>query len=125
MDQKEKRRFERMQFSGSNGIAGIFVSETHPDQSLTASIMDLSLGGMGIVFKKDISGLLHQGDVLILSEIRNMTSLAFMKNIKMKIRWTVRQPPEQFAAGCEFVEISKDFAETLQKVMDSWKIRII
>ncbi len=112
-----------MQFSGSSGIAGIFFSETHPDEPIAANIMDLSLGGMGIVFKKDLSGRL--GDVLVLSEIRNMPSLAFMKNIKMEIRWAVRQSPEQFAAGCEFVKVPKDFAEKLQTVMDSWKIRLI
>ncbi len=114
-----------MQFSGSNGINGIFVSELHPGESISASIMDLSLGGLGIVFKNDMTGLLQQGDVLVLSEIRNMPSLAFMKNIKMKIRWAGLQSPGQFALGCEFFEISEDFAEKLQKAMSSWKIRII
>lgn len=114
-----------MQFSGSNGISGIFFSQARPGDFLTANIMDLSLGGMGIVFKDDLSGRLNRGDILILSEIRNMPSLTFMKNIKMKIRWAGPQAPEQFAAGCEFFEISEDFAEKLQKAMASWKIRII
>lgn len=114
-----------MQFSGTGGMTGMFASEAHPDEPLAAAIMDLSLGGMGIVFKKDMSGVLREGDFLILSEIENMPSLAFMKNIKMQIRWAVLQDPEQVAAGCEFVTIAKDVAEKLRQVMDSWKIRII
>ena len=114
-----------MQFSDSNGISGIFFSQAHPGEFLTANIMDLSIGGMGIIFKEDFSGRLNRGDILILSEILHMQSLGFMKNIKMEIRWAGFHPSGQFEVGCEFFEISADCAEKLKKVLDSWKIRII
>ncbi|MEE4359593.1 MAG: PilZ domain-containing protein [Desulfococcaceae bacterium] len=122
---QEKRRFERTEFTGENSIPGIFIMEDCPEEIHKAAIMDLSLGGMGILFYQDMSECLKKGDVIRLSEIRGISSLAFMKDIKMKVRWISLQSSDRFAAGCEFQELPEDIKEKLKTAMASWKIRLI
>jgi c-di-GMP-binding flagellar brake protein YcgR len=119
-DGPEKRRFQRAVFSIGDGIIGIFSSNGLKNDSIAASIMNLSAGGLQFILPRDTSPEIGTGDHLILREIRGTTGLRFVSNVELEVKWVMDyQIFEYVGIGCEFLNTSEAIHDQIDQFVAS------
>ena len=107
-EQQERRRHQRIFFSIEDGIKGIFAFSDHHKGLLTASIINVSEGGLGLALSKDKKDRIAQGDYVILSHITGIQGLEPLTNVDSEIKWVVDSPSLEFLCfGCEFRDVTE------------------
>lgn len=119
-ERKERRKCERIFFSDKDGITGLFAFPDNYTTVITADITDLGEEGICLILAQDDeeAELLHEGDHLILTEIKGVEALQFLSNMEIEVRWTLNL--KHFAAGCEFLNVSQTIKEQLRQFMNLW-----
>jgi c-di-GMP-binding flagellar brake protein YcgR len=103
-DGPEKRRFKRAVFSIEDGIIGVFSSNDFTNDSIAASIMNISAGGLQFILPRGAYPEIGTGDRLILREIKGTTDLKFISNVELEVKWIMdHQIFEHVGIGCEFL----------------------
>ena len=93
MTTSEKRQYPRVALRVDDGYFGHF---TLPDNNtLMASIVNLSGGGVNFFVPPRMAALVKSGDVLLLKNIAGAARLAFMADIKAEINWIKALESEQ------------------------------
>ena len=116
----EKRRFKRAVFSIEDGIIGVFSSDDFTNDSMAASIMILSAGGLQFILPRDTSPEIGAGDRLILREIKGTTGLRFVSNLELEVKWVMDlQIFEHIGIGCEFLNASDAIMDQIDRFVDS------
>ncbi len=116
----EKRRFKRAVFSIEDGIIGVFSSDDFTNDSMAASIMNLSAGGLQFILPRDTSPEIGAGDRLILREIKGTTGLRFVSNLELEVKWVMDlQIFEHIGIGCEFLNASDAIMDQIDRFVDS------
>jgi len=119
----ERRQYKRMFFSIEEGPLGVFALPDMDTGVLTAIIMDLSMGGLGLSIRKGGDMSINVGDRLILTEIRGMadTNLRPINNIETEIKWIQNYRAfRHILFGCEFVDITQTTRDQIQQFINSW-----
>ncbi|MHC4455597.1 MAG: PilZ domain-containing protein [Planctomycetota bacterium] len=120
----EKRRFQRAVYSIGDGIIGLFSSNGFTNDSMAASIMNLSAGGLQFILPRDTSLEIGTGDHLILREIRGTTGLRFVSNLELEVKWVMDlQIFEHVGIGCEFLNASDAIMDQIDRFVDSEILR--
>ena len=70
----ERRKHKRLLFTIEDGIIGIFSPPGSDKNKITASVMNISEGGIQLTFKSILSNIIKEGDRLLLTEIRGSKS---------------------------------------------------
>lgn len=122
-ERKERRKCERIVFSDKDGIIGIFSLSDNHETFITVSIMDLGEEGICLALKQDDEDKLHEGDRMILSEIKGTKDLQFLINMEIEVRWTLNL--KYIAAGCEFLNASQTLRDQIRQFMNSWGKRLM
>lgn len=116
----EKRRFKRAVFSIEDGIIGVFSSDDFTNDSMAASIMNLSAGVLQFILPRDTSQEIDAGDRLILREIKGTVDLELASNIELEVKWIMDlQIFEHIGIGCEFLNISEETRVQIDQFVDS------
>ncbi|MDM8524731.1 PilZ domain-containing protein [Desulfococcaceae bacterium HSG8] len=117
----ERRRYRRIFFSMEDGPTALFTHVRFSEEAVTATIMDMSIGGLGMTLKKDGNTFINIGDLLRLNEIRGLKNSQFLNNVEMEIRWIQNYDALQHVLfGCEFTDISTETEEQIQEFIDLW-----
>jgi c-di-GMP-binding flagellar brake protein YcgR len=85
---------------------------------ITASIMDLGEEGICLALKQDDEDKLHEGDRMILTEIKGLEDLQVITNVEMEVKWTLNL--KHIAAGCEFLKAPQTLRDQIRQFMNSW-----
>ena len=119
-EQQERRRHQRIFFSIEDGIKGIFVFSDHQRGLLTASIINISEGGLGLALNKDKKDRIAQGDYVILSHITGIQGLEPLTNVEVEIKWVLDSPSLEFLCfGCKLLDASESVREALRLFIDA------
>lgn len=114
-EQQERRKYQRTFFSIEEGIKGIFAFSDHQRGILTASIINISEGGLGLALSKDKKDRITQGDHVIISHITGIQGLEPLTNVEAEIKWIVDNPSLEFLGfGCEFLDATEPVRNTIR-----------
>lgn len=114
-EKQERRRNQRIFFSIEDGIKGIFAFSDHHRGLLTANIINISEGGLGLALSKDKKDRIAQGDYVILSHITGIQDLEPLTNVEAEIKWIVDNPSLEFLGfGCEFLDVTDYVKDTIR-----------
>jgi len=119
---EEKRRFSRIFFSLADGVAGTFTFANLLKGTLRAYIINLSEGGVGLVFPKEKNEIkIEKGEALILTQISGIQGLERLMNIETEIKWILDNPSLEFLGfGCEFLRMPESMQAYLRSFIASW-----
>jgi c-di-GMP-binding flagellar brake protein YcgR len=118
---KERRKFQRIFFSIEDGIHGTFAFSDRQKGSLTATIINLSEGGLGLALSKDKGKKIRTGDHVILTQVKGIQGLESLANVKAEIKWILDNPSlEDMGFGCEFLDIPASMRGAIQRFVNSW-----
>jgi c-di-GMP-binding flagellar brake protein YcgR len=116
----EKRRFQRAVFSIGDGVIGVFSTDGFTNDSIAASITNLSAGGLQFILPRDTSAEIGSGDHLILRVIKGTTDLEFISNLELEVKWVMDlQIFEHVGIGCEFLNASDAIMDQIDRFVDS------
>ncbi len=119
--QEERRLNNRIFFSMKDGPVALFSLPGLNDETISATIMDLSAGGLGLSFRKEENIKINEGDRVILTEIKNIEELDAVANIELEIRWLRNYDAfKHILFGCEFINISEPIREQIWQFVNSW-----
>jgi c-di-GMP-binding flagellar brake protein YcgR len=119
-EQQERRRYQRTFFSIEERIKGIFAFSDHQRGLLTASIINISEGGLGLALSKDKQDRIAKGDCIILTHITGIEGLESLTNVEAEIKWVVDNPSLEFLGfGCEFLDASESIKEAIRLLIDA------
>jgi hypothetical protein len=119
---EDQRKFSRIFFSLADGITGTFTFGNLFKGTVTAYIINLSEGGVGLVLPKEKDEKkIAKGETLILSQISGIQGLEPLMNIETEIKWILDNPSlEFFGFGCEFLRMSESMQVYLRSFINSW-----
>jgi hypothetical protein len=119
---EEKRRFNRIFFSLADGVEGTFTFANLLKGTLTAYIINLSEGGVGLVLNKEKDEKkIKKGEALVLTRISGVQGLEWLMNIEAEIKWVLDNPSLEFLGfGCEFLRLPASIQAHLRSCIDSW-----
>ena len=117
---QEKRGFQRIFFSIEDGIKGIFVFPDHQRGLLTANIINISEGGLGLALSKHKKDKIQKGDYVILAHIMGIQGLESLTNVETEIKWILDNPSLEFVGfGCEFLNAPESQRDAIRIFIDS------
>jgi hypothetical protein len=119
---EEKRKFHRIFFSLVDGIAATFTFANLVKGTVTAYIINLSEGGLGLVIpKENAQKKIEKSEALILTRISGIHGLESLINIETEIKWVLDNPSLEFLGfGCEFLRMPESKHAYLRAFIDSW-----
>ena len=121
-EKKERRRYQRIFFSMEDGVKGIFAFPDHQKGLLTANIINISEGGLGLALNRDKRDRIHKGDYVILTHIIGIQGLESLTNAEAEIRWILDNPSLEFIGfGCEFLNAPESQRNAIRIFIDSWQ----
>lgn len=116
----ERRQYERIFFSRENGLEAAFTLPDSQEVIFTATIMDLSVNGLGLSFEKGEYEI-DIGDHMRIGEIRNADELKDMVGTAVEIRWMrCYDALNHTLFGCEFSDIPDAVKEHIRDFIRSW-----
>jgi c-di-GMP-binding flagellar brake protein YcgR len=125
-EKKEKRRYQRIFFSIEDSIKGIFAFSNHQKGLLTANIINISEGGLGLALNKDKKDRINKGDYVILTHIMGIQGLESLTNVEAEIKWILDNPSLEFiGCGCEFLNVPESQRDMIRIFIDSWQKKTI
>jgi hypothetical protein len=120
-EKKERRRHQRIFFSIEDGIKGVFAFSDHQKGLLTANIINIGEGGLGLALNKDKKDKINKGDYVILTHIMGIQGLESLTNVEAEIKWILDNPSLEFiGCGCEFLNIPESIRDIMKTCIDSW-----
>lgn len=118
---KERRKFQRIFFSIEDGIQGTFAFSDRQKGSLTATIINLSEGGLGLALSKDKGKRIETGDHIILAQVKGIKELECLTNVDAEVKWILDNPSlEGIGFGCEFLDIPESMRGAIQRFVNAW-----
>jgi hypothetical protein len=118
---KDRRRFHRLIFTMEDDITATFAFSDLQKGLLTAHIINLSEGGLGLALSKHEVERIWKGDYLILSHIKGIKGLESLINVKLQIKWILdNQTLEFIGCGCQFFDLPQSTQEKIGMFIDAW-----
>ncbi len=118
MTTEDKRHYPRLTLGIDDGYFGNFKLAN--DESLVASVVNISAGGINMAAPTNAEDKLNKGDRLLLASIAGGTRLAFLNDIQSEVRWVKElDTPGYISVGCRFIDLSQEVREQLIKFVDS------
>jgi c-di-GMP-binding flagellar brake protein YcgR len=118
---KERRRYHRIFFSREDGISATFAFSDPQKGLLTAQIINLSEGGLGLALSKNEKKRIGKGDHLILSRLTGIKGLEPLINVEVEIRWILENQSLEFVGlGCQFFDSPESMQEEIRTFIHDW-----
>jgi c-di-GMP-binding flagellar brake protein YcgR len=126
MPNEERRQSKRVVFTVEDGIVGIFNPTGNGAEPVTANVVDISSGGVKLLFKPILENKIKQGDRLVLSEIRGSSSSQVIINIDSEVKWiTEDELSDNIGLGVEFLDVLEDEREQIDEMVEFWYLQKI
>ena len=124
MTKEERRQSKRVLFTVEDGIVGVFNPPGNGGESVQASVMDISSGGVKLLFKPILENKIKEGDRLVLSEIRGSGSSQVVINIDSEVKWvTEDELSDNIGLGVEFLNVLEDEKEQINDMVEYWYLQ--
>lgn len=121
---KNKRLNPRLLFSAKDRICTTVMTDTGPSFSFSATLLNISAGGMGLAVQKDLSLPIKVDQTLVLKSVQGHPDWHFLAGMTLQIKWLMRHDFLQHAAfGCRFVKLSRNLQEKIEQRIDDYLIR--
>ncbi|MFZ5774140.1 MAG: PilZ domain-containing protein [Thermodesulfobacteriota bacterium] len=118
---EEKRKHVRVYFSPDDGVQGVFVFPDFEQVSFAATVLDLSLGGLHFVVKREELNALEVGSRLVLVELDLAGQPIHQAAVPLVVRRIFDHPMvSNVSLGCEFAgSFSPEGRQALQELVAS------
>ena len=124
MTNVERRQSKRVLFTVEDGIVGVFNPPGNGGEPVQANVMDISSGGVKLLFKPILENKIKEGDRLVLSEIRGSGSSQVVINIDSEVKWiTEDELSENIGLGVEFLSVLEDEKEQINDMVEYWYLQ--
>ena len=118
---KDRRRYKRVVFTVEDGIVGVLNPPDNGTKPITATVMDISSGGIRLLFKPILKDKIREGDKLVLSEIRGMSSSQLIVNVDAEVKWISEDElSKSIGLGVEFLNILSEDRQQLDELVEFW-----
>lgn len=118
---QDRRRSKRIFFSVQDQVSADFQSPAPHMEPMTGSIMDFSPEGMGITIEKATTANLNQGDRIVLMSVRGASSLSFLRDLEMEVRWVLdHRALAHLGLGCQFIDAPREIEEGIREFMETY-----
>ena len=115
MEKMDKREHKRTVFSESDQIFGIIKPLRNHGKPFNARVMNISEGG--IFLAVDRSTQVLNGDLLTISHLKGSSQLKGFVNVRMEIKWVVRDPMLTYiGVGCAFCDIKENLQTQIREL---------
>ena len=119
--EKERRQHQRVLFTVEDGIVGVFNPPGKEGEPVKASVMDISKGGVKLLFKPILKNRIMEGDRIILSEIKGHGSSPVIVNIDTEVKWISEDElSETIGIGVEFLNLLENKQQQIDDLTDFW-----
>ena len=120
LDVTNKRKYDRVYFSLAEEVTGVFVLSDISQGSFSASILNLSLGGVQFSLKREELNSLTEGSCLTLTQLKGVNGMLCDGAIPIKIRWVLDHPEvSNISLGCQFEDMSEDCFNKISLLIDN------
>jgi hypothetical protein len=117
-DSDEKRQYPRLVLGVEDGFFGNFILTDK--NSLMASIVNISAGGVNFSAPAKVKEQISEGDVLLLKNIVGATQLSFLEGIQAEIRWIKAiGDPGNISVGCTLKSLSGPVLDQMIRFVDA------
>ena len=124
MTNEERRQSKRVLFTVEDGIVGVFNPPGNGGDPVQANVMDISAGGVKLLFKPILENKIREGDRLVLSEIRGSGSSQVVINIDSEVKWiTEDELSDSIGLGVEFLDVLEDEKEQISDMVEYWYLQ--
>ena len=124
MPNEERRQSKRVLFTVEDGIVGVFNPPGNGGDPVEATVMDISSGGVKLLFKPILENKIKEGDRLVLSEIRGSGSSQVVINIDSEVKWiTEDELSDNIGLGVEFLNVLDDEREQIDGMVEFWYLQ--
>jgi c-di-GMP-binding flagellar brake protein YcgR len=124
MPNEERRQSKRVLFTVEDGIVGVFNPPGNGGEPVEATVMDISSGGVKLLFKPILENKIKEGDRLVLSEIRGSGSSQVVINIDSEVKWiTEDELSDNIGLGIEFLDVLEDEREQIDGMVEFWYLQ--
>jgi c-di-GMP-binding flagellar brake protein YcgR len=121
---EERRQSKRVLFTVEDGIVGVFNPPGDGGEPVTANVMDISSGGVKLIFKPILENKIKEGDRLVLSEIRGSGNSQVIINIDTEVKWiTEDELSDNIGLGVEFLDVLDDEREHIDDMVEFWYLQ--
>ena len=91
---------------------------------MQANVMDISTGGVKLLFKPILKNKIKEGDRLVLSEIRGSGSSQVIINIDSEVKWiTEDELSDSIGLGVEFLNVLEQERGQISDMVDFWYLQ--
>jgi len=124
MTNEERRQSKRVLFTVEDGIVGVFNPPGNGENQVQAKVMDISAGGVKLLFKPILENKIKEGDRLVLSEIRGSGSSQVVINIDSEVKWITKDElSDNIGLGVEFLEVLEHEREQIDDMVEFWYLQ--
>ena len=121
---EERRQSKRVLFTVEDGIVGVFNPPGNGGDPVQATVMDISSGGVKLLFKPILENKIKEGDRLVLSEIRGSGSSQVVINIDSEVKWvTEDELSDNIGLGVEFLNVLDDEKGQIDEMVEFWYLQ--
>jgi c-di-GMP-binding flagellar brake protein YcgR len=121
---EERRQSKRVLFTVEDGIVGVFSPPGNGGDPVTANVMDISAGGVKLIFKPILENKIKEGDRLVLSEIRGSGNSQVVINIDTEVKWiTEDELSDNIGLGVEFLDVLDEEREHIDEMVEFWYLQ--
>lgn len=113
----EKRAFERLVFPVEKKIEVRLVPVNGKEAAVSARVLNISQGGLGLAAEKSQNYTLEEEIELIFQSITGEDMLHCLEGKIVKVKWILNSAIfENIGVGCEFVELSSECSACIGKL---------
>jgi len=121
---EERRQSKRVLFTVEDGIVGFFNPPGNGGEPVQANVMDISSGGIKLLFKPILENRIKEGDRLVISEIRGSGSSQVVINIDSEVKWiTEDELSDNIGLGVEFLDVLEDERGQIDEMVEFWYLQ--
>ena len=121
---EERRQSKRVLFTVEDGIVGVFNPPGNGGDPVEATVMDISSGGVKLLFKPILENKIKEGDRLVLSEIKGSGSSQVVINIDSEVKWvTEDELSDNIGLGVEFLDVLDDEKGQIDEMVEFWYLQ--
>ena len=121
---EDKRVNKRVLFTVEDGIVGVFYPPGEDNEPVTATVMNMSSGGVKLIFKSVLDNNIKEGDRLVLSELRGASSSQVIVDIDTEVKWiSDDELTKDIGLGVEFLNVLDGDQQQINDMVEFWYLQ--